>query len=105
MPHENNQAQQPNMTPDEAAASLAFATMLSEQMMPKDAPEAPATPETAPGQEEALNLEEMPVEEEMPEEKPEKEDTETRIAKMETMMAEMKGMMEKMMETKHGETE
>ena len=44
---EETQVPQP-MNPDEAAASLAFATMLSEQMMPKS----PQTPETAPGSEE-----------------------------------------------------
>ncbi|MEK9207497.1 MAG: hypothetical protein AAB922_03385 [Patescibacteria group bacterium] len=98
------QMQQPNMTPDEAAASLSFATMLSEGMMPQAPQEAPVSSETAPGSEETPEQEELPMEEEMPEEKPE-EDTEIRIAKMETMMAEMKGMMEKMMETKHGETE
>lgn len=41
------------MTPDEAAASLAFATHLSEQMMPRpqiEAPEAPQSSETAPGE-------------------------------------------------------
>ena len=60
MPHENNQAQQPNMTPDEAAASLSFATMLSEQMMPKS----PQTPETAPGSEKAPETDIEPEKEE-----------------------------------------
>ena len=48
------------MSADKSAAALAFATMLSEQLMPKVAPEsqpeqpleAPQTPENAPGGEE-----------------------------------------------------
>ena len=62
--NENMQPQQPNMTPDEAAASLAFATKLSEGLMPK----APQTPATAPGQEEPPEMElDIPEENEAPE--------------------------------------
>ena len=53
-----NMQPQSNITPDEAAASLSFATMLSEGLMPKQATqqsaEAPQTPEI--GEEETLNL-------------------------------------------------
>lgn len=42
---EEMQAQQDDMTADEAAASLSFATNLSQQMMPKMAPEAPESQE------------------------------------------------------------
>ena len=57
----NNQNQQPNMNPDETAAALSFATMLSEQLMPKDQPETTEplleAPQVAPGSEETLDLE------------------------------------------------
>ena len=39
---------QSDMTADQAAAALAYATNLSEQFLPKVQPEAPQTPETAP---------------------------------------------------------
>mgnify|MGYP001587516920 CR=1 FL=1 len=64
------QMQQPNMTPDEAAASLSFATMLSEGLMPKVAPEqpqeAPQEPQTTPGGEETPELELDTTEEKTP---------------------------------------
>ena len=39
----------PQMTPDEAAAALAFATNLSNQLLPKAQPEASQTPTNATG--------------------------------------------------------
>ena len=91
MPNENLQPPQPNMNPDEAAASLAFATMLSEQMMPKSPQEPSQTLQNAPGQEETLDLEETPAqpnnEAMMPEKgKMPKEHT----ANMQEMMIEVK---------------
>ena len=51
------------MTPDEAAASLSFATRLSEGMMPQESAEAPQEPQDAPGEELlALEDEEEPEE-------------------------------------------
>ena|SRR3990167_63067 len=38
------------LTGNEAAASLAFATSLGQQLMPKTPQEAPQSPETAPGE-------------------------------------------------------
>ena len=65
------QMQQQNMSADKSAAALSFATMLSEQLMPKVQPEpeqaeeapieAPQTPETAPNEEQIPEVEE-PVE-------------------------------------------
>ena len=65
MPQNDNQ--QPNMTleqANEAKALLGIATRISEGMIPKSPQEAPQTPETAPGIEEDLNLEEEPEKEE-----------------------------------------
>ena len=63
---QDHQNQQPNMNPDELAADLGWATTLMEQMMPK---QAPVSPETDPGSEETLDLEEdtVPEEKEAPE--------------------------------------
>mgnify|MGYP001611068342 CR=1 FL=1 len=58
-----DQTQQPNMSleqANEAKALLGIATRISEGLMPK----APGTPETAPGSEETLDLEEEPEKEE-----------------------------------------
>lgn len=64
-----------DITPDESAASLAFATNLSERFMEQQAidhgigqEEAPQEAETSPGGEETLEVVEDPVVEEQPEE-------------------------------------
>jgi len=76
------------LTPDEAAASLAFITKLSENMMPK-AEE--TEPETAPqGQESAPQQEEAPEVEEQPT-KPNQE--------LETLRTEMDAKMEMLNKT------
>ena len=72
---DQNTQPQPNTSGDKSAAALSFATMLSEQLMPKVQPEevnqemgegmppeAPQTPETAPGEEMMPESEEMPME-------------------------------------------
>ena len=101
------QMQQPNMTPDEAAASLSFATMLSEGMMPK------ALSPTEEDGEMPMEIE-TPTEEgteEIPEEKGKNDmmELDTMMKehmeemdkkmdeKMDKMVTEMKSMMEKMM--------
>ena len=54
----------PQMTPDEAAASLAFATQLSQGLMPQNTPEeGDMGAETAPEQENPEEMENDPTEE------------------------------------------
>jgi len=69
-----NISQQTNKDADRSAAALSFATMLSEGLMPKVAPEAqpeevqeqptesPQTPEIVPGEEIVSEIEETPLE-------------------------------------------
>lgn len=96
------------LSPDESAASLSFATMLSEGLMPKQSPTKPET--TPPPQETGEN--ETPTEEgtgEIPEEKETmdmmnkddmmKEHMEEMDKNMEKMMSKMEGKMETMMES------
>ena len=81
--------QQPNMTPDQAAAALSFATMLSEGLMPKQTPMAKEQPQEAPptpGSEETLDLGEDTT----------KQENETKMAEIETKMKDMEEMIERM---------
>lgn len=105
----NNQPQQSNITPDESAAALSFATMLSENMlkqstdMPVDMsqipldqnvmsmPNASQTLETAPGEEMSEETMNEPMEEnEASESENEKESMDKEMeGKMKTMMKDM----------------
>ena len=108
MPNEN--MQQPNTQGDKSAAALAFATILSEQLMPKQMPEEmsmqsdqnpmqgiPQTLKTAPGEEMPEGAA-MAVEEKEPE-------METRMNDMEKRMdmSEMEKKMDEKMETMKNE--
>ena len=88
----NNQNQQPNMNPDETAAALSFATMLSEQLMPKDQPETTEplleAPQVAPGSEETLDLEEDTL----------KEENDTKIADLENQLNDLREEMKEIKE-------
>ena len=86
----NNISQQQNTSGDKSAAALSFATMLSEQLMPKVAPEAPQEPQNAPGSEEAPESKETP--QETPPDQNEAKFTDLE-AKMDKMKVEMESMM------------
>lgn len=112
---EEMQAPQDDMSADEAAASLSFATNLSQQMMPKMAPEAPESQEIAPEMGEEPMMAEMPMEaekepeapvldensirsivqEELKKKEPEEEDTEEE----EMMMGHMEDLKKEVKET------
>lgn len=57
MPPQQSQAQN-SMSPEDAKASLGIATALQDQMMPKQAPEAPTSPGNEPGTTEQPNQQE-----------------------------------------------
>lgn len=80
---------QQDMTPDQAAAALAFATNLSEQFIPKEQQSDPADPETQEP------METMPQENEEPMEKIQDEDMEDEEGKEEPkdMESEMNEVM------------
>src|SRR3990167_5243351 len=93
-----NMQQQPNTSGDKSAAALAFATMLSEGLMPKVQPEEGQTfdidektsseilPETTPTEEISSKDEEMAM----------NDKNETKMAEMETKMEKMKAEIEAM---------
>lgn len=61
MQPEQTQGENPQMTADESAASLAFATHLQGQLMPQEDPADTAeSPETVPGQEQPQETEKTP---------------------------------------------
>ena len=100
------QNQQPEMSADRSAAALAFATMLSEQQMPKVAPEqpqeAPTSPQEAPVAPENAPVEEIapePVEEPVEEPKEEPEENKE-IENLTNDFNEFKGKIEGIIETK-----
>ena len=67
MPEKTNQQpvnNKPEMTADETAAALSFATMISEQMIPKDIQETPQEAQNAPGQEELSQPDQNAVQDE-----------------------------------------
>ena len=104
------ETQQPDMTPDESAAALSFATMLAEGQMPKMAPEesmeegldAPVSPETAPEEEIVAPVEES-IEEPV-EESPEPEDeVGQKVEALSKDLASFKGEVKGIIETKLGD--
>ena len=75
MPQPEIQVNSPQqMTPDEAAAALAFATNLSNQLLPKAQPEQPQTPTNASASPQEQPKEAQPAKEEKAPEKPNAED-------------------------------
>ena len=95
----NNINQQPNISADHSAAALSFATMLSEQLMPKQEISEEIPQESAP-------LEEETPEESEIEEKPEMEKRVSDMEKkmdMEDYMADMETRMDEKIDKMKGE--
>lgn len=107
--------QQSNMTPDESAAALAFATKLSEGMMPQAPQESTQEPDLPLGEEMAEEQESIPKEEPIIEEKPveawaeeeqiepEEDETSKKVDELSKSFDEFKGEVKGMIESKLGD--